>query len=58
MIVILALFNPALIILSSVAGAALIVQVFQLSPLVTGFVFLALLIVGIAIQARMLPAKT
>ncbi|MBN1992226.1 MAG: DUF4203 domain-containing protein [Anaerolineae bacterium] len=53
-VLVLLLFDMALIIVSSLIGAALIVQAVNLNPLVTGFVFFALLIVGIAAQTKML----
>ncbi len=49
------LFDWALILLSSLTGASLIVQNVQISPQLTVFAFLALLVVGILIQAQGLP---
>jgi hypothetical protein len=54
----LSLFELALIVLSSLAGATLITQAIHLSPLITSLLFLALLVVGIVIQARMLPEES
>lgn len=48
---VVALFEWALIILSSLTGASLIVESSSLSPSVAGWLFVALLIVGIGIQA-------
>lgn len=44
------IFDPALIFLSSLTGAALIVQPFRLSPLRAGLVFVLLAAAGIAAQ--------
>jgi hypothetical protein len=57
-ILVLSLLELALIVLSSLAGATLIVQATHFSPLVTGLLFLALLVVGIVIQARTLPEES
>ena len=57
-ILILSLLELALIILSSLAGATLIVQAIPFSSLVAGLLFLTLLVVGIVIQARMLPEES
>jgi hypothetical protein len=54
----LSLLELALIILSSLAGATLIVQATHFSPLITSLLFLTLLVVGIVIQARMLPEES
>ncbi len=51
----LSLLEPALIVLSALAGAILIVQSTNFSPLITGILFVVLIAVGISIQARMLP---
>jgi hypothetical protein len=56
-ILVLSLLELALIVLSSLAGAMLIVQATPFSPLITGLLFLSLLVVGIVIQARMLPEE-
>lgn len=45
------LFEAALIILSSLAGTLLIIQVTNFSPPITALLFVVLLITGIAIQA-------
>ena len=50
----LALLEPALIILSALAGAILITQAINLSPLVTLVLFVVLLVAGIIIQTKML----
>ena len=44
------LFDAALIILSSLTGASLIVQVTHFSPLVTTLLFIILVVIGIVIQ--------
>ncbi len=54
---ILALFDWALIILSSLAGASLIVQSLALAPSLALLAFLVLLLVGIAIQAGWMHAS-
>jgi hypothetical protein len=46
----LLLFDAALIILSSLTGASLIVQVTNLSPLVMTLLFIVLVVIGIVIQ--------
>lgn len=50
----LSLLEPALIILSVLAGAILIIQATNFSPLVSGLLFLILLVVGLTVQMRML----
>ena len=53
----LSLLEIALILLSTLAGAILIVQATDFSPLVSIILFLGLLIVGLTIQTKMLPEK-
>lgn len=48
------LFDWALISLSSLAGASLIVQTFQLQRVADGVIFLVLVIIGVAIQSSTL----
>lgn len=56
-IVILALFDPALIILSSLAGAGLIVQVLNFSAQIELVLFVILTAVGIGVQASLLNSS-
>jgi len=49
------LFNWALIILSSLVGASLIVEVIQTNPTLNVIIFVVLFIVGFVIQARTVP---
>ncbi|MBE7553864.1 MAG: DUF4203 domain-containing protein [Anaerolineales bacterium] len=51
------LFDAALIILSALAGASLIVQAISLDPLVTVILFLVLVLLGILIQTSTRRAK-
>lgn len=53
----LSLLEIALILLSTLAGAILIIQATDFSPLVSIILFLGLLIIGITIQVKMLPEK-
>jgi hypothetical protein len=53
-VLVVALFEWALIILSSLIGAGLIVEATRLSTTIAGLLFVALLVVGIAIQAGMM----
>lgn len=53
-VLVVALFDWALIILSSLTGASLIVQGTHFRPALTGLVFILLFIVGVAIQARLM----
>ena len=53
----LSLLEVALIILSALAGAVLIVQAFNFTPLISGIIFVVLLAIGITIQAKMLPEE-
>jgi len=50
-VLVLALFEWALIILSSLTGAALIVQTIHAGALLTAILFAVLFIVGVVIQA-------
>jgi hypothetical protein len=54
----LSLLEAALIVISALAGAILIVQATNFGPLATGLLFLGLLVVGIVIQANMLSEKS
>ncbi len=56
-ILVQSLFEVALIVLSSLAGAALITQVTDFNPLVAALLFIGLLVVGIVIQAQMWQEK-
>ncbi|MEJ2600522.1 MAG: DUF4203 domain-containing protein [Anaerolineales bacterium] len=49
------LFNWALIILSSLVGASLIVEVIQTNPTLNVIIFIVLFIIGLVIQARTIP---
>jgi hypothetical protein len=53
------LWDPVLIVLSAVTGAALLTPLFPVSSAVRPWLFIGLLIVGIVVQARMLapPAR-
>jgi hypothetical protein len=53
----LALFEWALIVLSSFVGATLVVQGIELRPAIAGLVFLVLIVVGFFIQAAMLQRE-
>jgi hypothetical protein len=57
-ILVLFLFELALIILSSAVGATMIVQIIDFHPLVTAVLFLVLLIVGFAAQSRSLGQRS
>lgn len=54
-VVVLMLLDWALIVLSSITGAALLVQLTRYTPPVTAALFLVLLIVGLSFQAYQLP---
>ncbi|HUW11971.1 MAG TPA: hypothetical protein VM537_19755 [Anaerolineae bacterium] len=56
-VLVVALFEWALIILSSLTGAGLIVEATQLSTATTGLLFVALLVVGIAVQAGLMRGE-
>jgi hypothetical protein len=56
-VLVVALFDWALIILSSLTGAGLIVEATQFRPPVAGLLFVALLIVGIAVQAGLMRGE-
>lgn len=51
------LFEIALILLSALAGSALVIQALGLEPAATTLGFLALVVVGIAVQAGIGPRK-
>ncbi|HUP41600.1 MAG TPA: hypothetical protein VM599_00165 [Thermoanaerobaculia bacterium] len=51
------LFEAALILLSSLAGAALLTQALALAPAATALAFLVLVVVGIAVQAGIGPRR-
>lgn len=51
-VLLIALFNPALVLLSSVVGAALIVDTLQLPETESLVVFGALVLVGVVVQSR------
>jgi hypothetical protein len=51
-------FDLALIFLSSLTGAMLVVRALPLEPMFSGIVFLVLLILGMIVQARWLPPAT
>ena len=56
-VLVVALFEWALIILSSLTGAGLIVEAARFRPPIAGLLFVALLIVGIGIQAGLLRGE-
>ncbi len=56
-VLVLILFDWALIILSSLTGATLIAQAIHFGPLITALAFIVLLILGIAIQASMMTQR-
>lgn len=58
LILVLSLLEVALIALSSIIGASLIVGALDLNPAIIGLVFLVLLGVGIVLQAKMLSKKS
>ncbi|MBN1221355.1 MAG: DUF4203 domain-containing protein [Anaerolineae bacterium] len=58
LILALSLLEMALIALTALIGASLIVRALQLSPALTGVLFLALLVVGVVVQAKMLAEKS
>ncbi|MEJ2696515.1 MAG: DUF4203 domain-containing protein [Candidatus Sulfobium sp.] len=51
------IFDPALIVLSSLVGAAMIVQPFHLSPGETGLIFVLLALSGIVVQTVILKSR-
>ena len=53
-VLVVALFEWALIILSSLTGAGIIVEATHFRPPIAGLLFVALLIVGIAVQAGLM----
>jgi hypothetical protein len=56
-VLVLILFDWALIILSSLTGATLIAQAIHFGPLITALAFIVLLILGIVIQASMMRER-
>ena len=54
LVLVAALFDWALIILSSLTGASLIVQAFRLRPSMAALLFVVLIVVGIVVQARLM----
>jgi len=50
-----AAFDWAIILLSSLIGATLVLRPFDLGQLLSGLAFVALLVIGIAVQASQLP---
>ena len=56
-VLVVALFEWALIILSSLTGAGLIVEATHFRPPIAGLLFVALLIVGIAVQAGLMRGE-
>jgi hypothetical protein len=55
-LLLLLLFDWALIVLSALLGASLIVESFALSPLATALLLIGLAIVGVAVQSQTLRA--
>jgi hypothetical protein len=53
-LLLLVIFDWALIVLSSLAGATLIIRTVQFDPLISALAFLGLIILGIAAQASVL----
>jgi hypothetical protein len=53
-VLVVALFDWALIVLSSLTGASLIVQATHLRPAITGLAFILLFVVGVAVQASLM----
>ena len=56
-VLVVALFEWALIILSSLTGAGLIVEAAHFRPSIAGLLFVALLVVGIAVQAGLMRGE-
>lgn len=54
-VLVLVVFDWALIFLSSLTGAGLLIQLIDLPPLLEGIIFATLLIIGIAFQIYMMP---
>jgi hypothetical protein len=52
------LFNWALVILSSLAGAVLVTESLATSLQIQGLIFLALLLIGIVVQTMTMPRET
>lgn len=57
-VVLFLLFDWGLIVISSLAGASLIVQSVRINPAIEAGVFLVLLLCGIVLQARLLRSGT
>lgn len=57
-VLVMILFDPALIVLSSLAGATLLAQSIDGGPTVTALVFAGGLVVGLAVQLAQLRAST
>ena len=57
-VVMVAMFDLALIVLSSLFGAQLVVMAVPLAPGLRGIAFVVLLLVGLAVQARIAPRVT
>jgi hypothetical protein len=56
-VLVLILFDWALIILSSLTGATLIAQAIHFGPLITALAFIVLIILGVVIQASMMTGR-
>jgi hypothetical protein len=54
LVLMMALFDWTLIVLSSLTGASLVVQAVRLNPELSAVLFVGLLIVGLVVQARLL----
>jgi hypothetical protein len=54
LVLMVALFDWALIVLSSLTGASLVVQAVHLNPEISAVLFVALVVVGLVVQARLL----
>ena len=54
-VIALSLLEPALIGLTAVAGATLVAQALNFGPIISVLLFVILLVIGIVIQAKMLP---
>ena len=57
-VLVLALFDLGLIALSSLAGANLIIQVANFSPVMTSLVFVVLVAIGVVVQVTLLKKNT
>jgi hypothetical protein len=54
LVLMMALFDWTLVVLSSLTGASLVVQAVRLNPELSAVLFVGLLIVGLVVQARLL----